>query len=335
MRRRFFVAGLLLAAAMRRARAQRTARVYRIAFVDPVTPAAELNETSARDDPLLPSFFRELRRLGYVEGHNLLIEPFSGEGHVDHFADLARDVVRRHPDLIFTPSSRLALKFKESTTTIPIVGIMFDPVGLGIVPNLARPGGNITGVTVDAGVEIMSKRLEFLKEVSPAISKVGVLCSRVSFENTVLGTALREACKTAGVLLMWPIDGPLNDAEYRRTFSLMAQESTNGLIVLEQNENFTYRRLIIELAEKGRLPAIYPTTMFSELGGLMAYGLDIADLGPRLAGVIDRILKGTHPGEIPIYQPTKFELSINLKTAKSLGIEIPPSLLALANTVIE
>jgi ABC-type uncharacterized transport system substrate-binding protein len=108
--------------------------------------------------------------------------------HVDHFADLTRHVVRRHPDLIFTPGSRLALKFKESTTTIPTVGIMVDPVGVGIVPNLARPGGNITGVTVDAGVETMSKRLEFLKEVSPAISKVGVLCSRVSFENSVLGT---------------------------------------------------------------------------------------------------------------------------------------------------
>jgi putative tryptophan/tyrosine transport system substrate-binding protein len=159
-------------------------------------------------------------------------------------------VVRRHPDLIFTPGSRLALKFKESTTTIPTVGIMVDPVGVDIVPNLARPGGNITEDTVDAGVETMSKRLEFLKEVSPAISKVGVLCSRVSFENSVLGTALREAAKTAGVLLIWPIDGPLNDAEYRRAFSLMAQGSTNGLIVLEQNESLTYRRLIIELAER-------------------------------------------------------------------------------------
>jgi putative tryptophan/tyrosine transport system substrate-binding protein len=114
--------------------------VYRIALVDPVTPAAELNETSAADDPLLPSFFGELRRLGYVEGRNLLIEPFSGEGHVDHFADLARDVVRRHPDLIFTPSSRLAFKFKESTTTIPIVGVMVDAVGLGIVPTLLGQG---------------------------------------------------------------------------------------------------------------------------------------------------------------------------------------------------
>jgi putative ABC transport system substrate-binding protein len=203
----------------------------------------------------------------------------------------------------------LTLKFKESTTTIPIVGILGDPVRVGIVPSLARPGGNIAGVTVDPGVAIFSKRLEFLKEVNPAISKVGILTSRLPFEK-FLGTTLRDAVKTTGGQLMWPIDGPLNEAEYRRAFSAMVRENANGIIVTEQNENWTYRRLIVELAS-----AIYPYHICAELGGLMSYGMNIADLGSRVAGVIDRILRGAHPGEIPIYQPTKLELSINLKAA--------------------
>ena len=333
MRRRDFVAGLLLATTMRRARAQPRSRVYRIAFVDPATPAAELNEASGQVFP--PTLFEELRRLGYIEGRNLIIERFSGEGRVDHFAELARDVVRRQPDLIFTPSSRLTLKFKESTTTIPIVGILGDPVGLGIVLSLARPGGNITGVTIDAGVEIFSKRLEFLKELDPAVSKVGILASRLPFESTVLGGAIREAANTARVLLMWPIDGPLNEAEYRGAFNAMARDGANGLIVVDQNENWTYRQLIVDLAQKSRLSTIYPFPICAKLGGLVAYGMNTADLGPRVAGVIDRILKGAHPGEIPIYQPTRFELVINLKTAKLLGLAVTPALLAAADEVIE
>jgi putative tryptophan/tyrosine transport system substrate-binding protein len=193
-----------------------------------------------------------------VEGRNLVIDRFSGEGQVDPFTELAREVVRHNPDLIFTPSSRLTLKFKESTTTIPIVGILGDPVGSGIVPSLARPGGNITGVSIDAGVEIFGKQLDLLKELNPAISKVGILASRLPFERSVLGTALREAANTARVLLSWPIVGPLNQAEYPRAFSVMARESANGLIVIGQNENWTYRRLIVELAEKSRLSAIDP-----------------------------------------------------------------------------
>jgi putative tryptophan/tyrosine transport system substrate-binding protein len=333
VRRRHFIGGMALAAATRAARAQQTARVHRIAIVDPANSVVDLTETGGI--PAIRALFEQLRWLGYVEGQNFLVERYSGEGRTEHFAELARDVVRRNPELILATSSRLVLDCKAATTTIPIVGMMADPVFWGIVPSLARPGGNITGVTTDAGPEMYGKRLELLKEVIPRVSRVGFLASERVWEAGY-GAAMLAAASKAGASLINPrLDAPFGEADLRRAFATMSQEGADALVVSDQSENFTYRRLIIALADEGRLPAIYPYNVFVHDGGLMAYALDLSDMGRRAAAQIDQILKGTKPAEIPVYQPTKFELVINLKTAKTLGLTIPPSLLAQADEVIE
>jgi putative tryptophan/tyrosine transport system substrate-binding protein len=205
---------------------------------------------------------------------------------------------------------------------------------MGIVPSLARPGGNITGVSVDAGPEIVGKRLELLREAVPRISKIGLLGSRTVWENTPYGAAALEAAERLNIGLMRPSDGPLVEAEYRRAFAALPHD-VDALIVSEQNENFAHRKLIVDLAEKARLPAIYPARLFTEVGGLVSYGIDFAEMLRHSADTIDHILEGSNPGEIPIYQPTKFELVINLKTAHTVGLTVPSTLLARADEVIE
>jgi putative ABC transport system substrate-binding protein len=331
--RRQIVAGLLLAVTIVGAQsAERAVRVHRLAVVDPVIPAAQLTKAAG---PSYSGFFEELHRLGYIEGQNILIERFSGEGRADHYPEVVRDVIDRDPDVIFANSTRLVLEFKVLTSTIPIVTVTPDPVRLGIVASLARPGANITGVAVDAGAELFGKRLELLKQAVPNLSKVGILASRPVWEKTPVGTAMQNAAQVVGIAYMWPSDGPLQEAEYRRAFEAMTQEGVNGVIVLEQNENWTFRQLIIDLAEKARLPTIWPATEGVEIGGFMSYGIDWQDIGRRIAGATDQILKGKNPNDIPIQQPTAFHLSINLKTAKTLGIGIPSSVLIQADKVIE
>jgi putative ABC transport system substrate-binding protein len=330
MRRREFIGGLIGTAVSwpLAASAQQPAKVYRIAIIHPSLPVKEMNETS--NVLFFKGLFGELRRLGYIEGQNLIVERYSGEGKTAHYAELASEVVRQQPDVILTNASRMVRNFKAATTTIPTVGIMADPVVYGLVDSLARPGGNITGVTTDAGLEILSKRLALLRELIPAASRVGFL---VTLSQDPL---MREAARQAGISLIEPpLEGTVDEAEYRRVFKLMTEERAEALIVSDQAELGTYTRLIIELAEKSHLPALSPYRSFAEQGGLIAYGIDTVDLWRRAAGYIARILKGAKPGELLIDQATKFELIINLKTAKTLGITVPQVLLAGADEVIE
>jgi putative ABC transport system substrate-binding protein len=225
--------------------------------------------------------------------------------------------------------------FKAATATIPIVGIMADPVAFGLVTSFARPGGNVTGVSVDAGVEIWGKRLQILREAIPTASRVGYLASRGVWENPD-GAAVQEAAKRAGISLVGPLlEGAIEEGEYRRVFEAMMQERVDALVVSDQAEHYTNRRLIVELAERTGLPALYPYREHVELGGLMAYTFDLVDLWRRSAGYIDQILKGAKPGEIPVYQATKFELVINMKAANAIGLTIPPALVLRADEVIE
>jgi len=323
MRRRELV-GLLLMAAMPRAQAQQIGKLYRVAFVHPSYPG-----------PWYQAFFAELHRLGYIEGQNLIVERYSGEGQTERYAELAREVVRLKPDLIFVVTTYLALHFKAATTTIPVVAITVDPVTFGLVTSLARRDSNITGVTIDGGVEIWGKRLQYLREAIPTISRVGLLAARSVWESGYVAAA-REITQQAGLALLGPpLDGVIQEAEYRRIFAVMAEARVDALIVFEAPENWTYRQLIVELAEAGRLPAIYSYREHTELGGLMAYVANLADLCRRAANQVDQILRGSKPGEIPFEQATKFDLILNLKAAKALGIEISPSLLARADEVIE
>ena len=333
MRRREFIAGLMFAAAMGRVQAQQTGKVYRIAFAHPTAPVTDLTQTS-RGSFVTPAILEELTRLGYIEGRNLVIERYSGEGRAANFPDLARQIVSRNPDLIIAIASVFVLDVKAATNTIPIVGLFADPIGWGIVPNLARPGGNITGVSDDVGGDQWAKRLQLLKEAVPQISRLGFLTPRNAWER--LSPVIREAALRNSVSIVGPpLERPTDEQQYHRVFAALAQEGADGLLVSDEAENTTYRELIVELAAKGRLPTIYPFRQYVEAGGLMSYGVDLSDLGHRIAQLVDQILKGAKPGEIPIFQPTHFELVINLKTAKTLGIELPPLLVARADNVIE
>jgi putative ABC transport system substrate-binding protein len=332
MRRREFIAGLMIAATMERARAQQTGKVYRIAFAHPTAPVTDLTQTS-RGSLVTPAILEGLTRLGYVEGRNLVIARYSGEGRAAHYPDLARQIVGQNPDLIIT-TYRFVLDLKAATSTIPIVAVFADPIQLGIVPSLARPGGNITGVTVDVGVDQWFKRIQLLKEAVPQISRLGFL--HTGYLRERLGARMHEIeLKNSVSIVGPPLERPTDEQEYHRVFSALTQEGADGLVVSDEAENVTYRRLIVELAEKGRLPTIYPFRQFVEAGGLMSYGIDLSDVGHRVADIVDKILKGAKPGEIPIFQPTQLELSINLKAAKTLGIELPPLLVARADNVIE
>ena len=333
MRRREFIAGLTFAAVTGRAQAQQTGKVYRIAFAHPTAPVTDLTQTS-RGSLVTPAILEGLTRLGYVEGRNLLIERYSGEGGAAHNPDLARQIVSRNPDLIIAFNSQFVLDVKAATSTIPIVGIFAQPIEYGIVPSLARPGGNITGVSVDVGGDQWAKRVQLLKEAVPQITRLGVLEPRIvreQFSAEERDLALKNSVSIVGP----PLERPTDEEEYRRVFAALAQEGAEGLFVADEPENVTHRTLIIELAEKGRLPTIYHFRQFVEVGGLMSYGIDLSEVGHRVADLADKILKGAKPADIPIFQPTHFELSINLKTAKTLGIELPPFLVARADNVIE
>jgi putative ABC transport system substrate-binding protein len=320
------LAGLLAA------RAQQPRKAHRVAIVAASDPVAELTEGGG--NPHYDAFLGELRRLGYVEGQNLVIERYSGEGRTEHFAELASEVVSRNPDLIFATTSLLVRHLKEATATIPIIGFTADPVAYGIVTDLARPGGNVTGISADAGVEIWSKRLEFLRVAVPKASRVGFLTYRLSWEGAQ-GNVLREAARAAGIELLGPpLDDPVQPPEVERVMTLMAQHA-QALIVGDTSINFSYRKLIVDLAKANRLPAIYPYREYVRLGGLMGYAIDSAELLRHAANQVARVLRGEKPGEIPYYQASTFELIVNLNTAKALGIDLRSSFLARADEVIE
>ena len=270
--------------------------------------------------------------MGYVEGQNLLIERYSGEGRAT--PDLARNVVSRNPDVIIAIGNGVVLDFKAATTTIPIVGAFAFPIEAGIVPSLARPGGNITGAAVDVGKEQWSKRIQLLRQVVPQATRLAYLETRALREK--FGALVKEGEVIEGITWVGPpLNHPLNEAEYRRVFAALTQVGAEGIVVSDEEEHWVKRKLIVELAAKSGLPAIYPFRVFVQAGGLTSYGIDIPDFGRRVAIMADQILKGTKPSDIPVFQPTKFELVINLKAAKALGLTVPATLLVAADEVIE
>nr|WP_283815989.1 ABC transporter substrate-binding protein [Bradyrhizobium sp. AUGA SZCCT0222] len=221
---------------------------------------------------------------------------------------------------------------KQATSTIPIVAMTSDPVNFGIAASIARPGGNITGVTVDAGLELWGKRLQLFRELVPTISKLGIMAVRTSPE----GAAMQGVAEKAGITVVGPsmVDSGSDD-EYRNVFATMSQAGVDALFVDGSPVHITKRQLIGELAANHRIPAIYPFRSFVDAGGLMAYGIDLVEIFRQAAHVIDRILKGAKPADIPFYQPTKFELVINRTAAKNIGLAVSEQLLARADEVIE
>src|SRR5258707_1041157 len=247
MKRREFVAALGGAVAWPlAARAQQSSRMKRIAMVSPATKIGDMGVNGNRFYRMI---FEELSRLGYDEGRNLVVERYSGEGRTEHYADLARDVVNTHPDLIFSQTTRLALNLKAATTTIPMVTTTADPIAGGLVSSLARPGGNITGVSVDAGIDVLGKRLALLLEATSKLSNVRFLVSQLSWERAP-GAAVREASRRLGISLKGETMSSFNEQEYQRAFNSMEHERLDGILGAHEGENFKYRRVLGGLAWK-------------------------------------------------------------------------------------
>ena len=331
MRRRDFTAGLLLAPVVQTVRAQERAKERRIAIVRPVGSVALISETGFS---FYQAFFEELRRLGDVEGQNLIVERYSGEGRPGGFADLAREVVNRNPDVIVVSSDAIAQAAHAANGTIPIVWITgADPTRAGLVTSLARPGGAVTGVTVGEGNEMDGKRLQILKEALPSASRVGYLDLRAYWESDT--QCLREPSRQLRISLIGILLQQSTPTEVQRVFAEVVQDRPDAIMVHCRAELNAHHQLIVQLVNRNRLPAMYCWRDYVEVGGLMAYGGDLSEVGRRTADDVHEILHGTKPGDIPIYQPTKYELVINLKTAKELGLTLPPALLATADEVIE
>jgi ABC-type uncharacterized transport system substrate-binding protein len=314
------------------ARAQQPTTQRRIAIFHPAIPTTLLTETGGGS--AWRAFFAELRRLGYLEGQNLIIERYSAEGHHERYAGLAREIVARNPDVIVTGTNPVVTAFMAATSTIPVVAFMLDPLKAGLVTSLARPGGNLTGITLDAGIEIWGKRLQMLKEAIPSMAKVAFLGMREGWEGSS-GQVLQEVGGRLGISLDFMLPQQGTPSEIGRVFAVMQQQRPDAVLVSGEGDLYARRKLIAELAEKNRLPAMCPYRDYVEAGGLMAYAVDLAELLRRMADDVHQILKGAKPGDIPIYQATKFELLINLKTAKELGLTLPPALLTLAAEIIE
>jgi ABC-type uncharacterized transport system substrate-binding protein len=303
--------------------AQQAAKVPRIGFLFAGPPSALQDRVEA--------FRQGMRERGYVEGKNILVEYRYGDGKLDRLPALASELVQLKVSVIVTGGSQATLPAKAATSTIPIVMAQDnDPVGSGFVASLARPGGNITGLS-NLTAELAGKQLEFLKEIMPKLSRLAVLrdLTEPGDPKAVKGT--ESAAKAFRVQLQYmEIQGP---TEIDTTFRAGGKRA-DALLVLPSAIFNSHRKQIVDLATKSRLPAMYYRAQFVEDGGLMTYGVDILDLYRRAAVFVDKILKGAKPSDLPIEQPTKFELVINLKAAKQIGFTIPPNVLARADRVI-
>jgi len=310
------------------ARAQPAARVYRIGYL----ASAQAATVSAPPDALMVAFIGRLQELGYAQGRNLVVERRTAEGDNDRYRALAAELVRLKVDLIIAPGTASALAAKEATSTIPIVIVVAgDPVGTGLAASLARPGGNVTGMTSSGG-EVTVKQLELITEILPGISRVAVLFNGT---NVLHGTLLKELGAVARPLRIGlrPVD-VRTPQDLEASFASIAREKTEALIPLDDPLAFQERRRIAEFALRERLPTASFQRFFTEAGTLFSYGPSFRDLFLRAASFADRIFKGARPADLPIEQPNKFELVINLKTASALGLKIPPVVVQRADELI-
>jgi putative ABC transport system substrate-binding protein len=319
--RRTFVgslAGSLLAAPFA-AEAQSAGNVWRIGLV---------SVAYLRDEDV---FFQRLRELGYVEGQNLVVERRYSEGRAERFPEFAGELVRLKADIIIVTTTPAALAVKSATSIVPVVfPTAIDPVGTGVVPSLARPAGNITGSTTQAP-EIVAKRLQLLKEAIPHLSRVAVLWNAANPANAGQWREVQGAARALGLTLQSrEVRGP---RDFERAFAAMARERPDALLFIVDGLTIQHGEEIVDFVTKHRIPSMLDRAY--KAGGLMSYGADEAELWRRAALLVDRILKGAKPADLPIEQPTKFELVINLKTAKALGLSIPQSLLRRADEVIQ
>ena len=328
MNRRSFIgtlAGGLLAAPLV-AEAQPAGKIYRIGYLSAGAPTS---------NPLVIAAFQQgLRDLGWVEGQNIDIEYRWAAGRFDRLPDLAADLVHLKVDVIIAAPTPAALAAKNATGTVPIVAVsLTHPVELGLVGSLARPGGNVTGLSYSVGADIFGKDLELLKEVVPRVRRVAVLSNPDSPAQPLTVRNVKDAARSLGLQLqLLEARGPEG---FDGAFAAMAREHVGALLVVQDPAFIPHRPRLVDLAAKNRLPSIFTQREDAEAGGLMSYGPSLSDLYRRAGTYVDKILKGANPGDLPVEQPTKFELVINLKTAQALGLTVPQSILARAGEVIE
>jgi putative ABC transport system substrate-binding protein len=325
MRRREFITLLGGAAAAwpLGARAQQASKVYRLGIL---TIARDLPRTWA-------GLFHGLRDHGYVEGQNLIIELRYSEGQTERWPEAAAELVGLRVDVIVVSTTPAALAAKKATSTIPIIfPTAFDPVGAGLATSLSRPGGNVTGLGLFVP-EVSAKGLTLLKEALPSLTRVAVLWNAANPANALVWRDVEATARAAG-LVLYP-QQVREPKDFEAAFIAITQERPEGLLVLVDALLNQYRNQIVDFTAREHFPAVFQFREFAELGGLMSYGPNLPDMFYRAADYVDRILKGAKPADLPIEQPTKFELVINLKTARALGLEIPPTLLARADEVIE
>jgi putative ABC transport system substrate-binding protein len=327
--RRTFLAGTgaVFLAAPLAVEAQQPGNSYRIGYLGTSPPSTPYSLRNVE------AFRQGLGELGWVEGKNIVIEWRYSAGRGERFPDLAAELVRLKVNVIVAAAAPATHASKQATTTIPIVGIaLSDPVGQGLVASLARPGGNVTGLAT-LFPELAAKRLKLLKETLPGVSRVAVLWNAANPGNVLQIGETKVAAQTLGLRLQSvEVRGP---EDFQGAFAAMTRGRPEALVSLADPLIFTYQTQIVDFAAKSRLPAMHPFRESVEAGGLMAYSVNLPDMYRRAATYVDKILKGAKPGDLPVEQPTTFELVINLKTAKALGLTIPPSLLGRADEVIQ
>ena len=326
MKRREFITLLGGAAAMWPfdALAQQTSKVWRVGMLD---------TTSATLNPNVDAFRRELRQLGYVEGQNLIIEYRSGEGRIERFPELAVELVRLKVDVVVTRGTPAALAAKNASATIPIVmAAIGEPVETGMVVSLAQPGGNVTGLSAFVN-ELTAKRIEIMREIVPKISRMAMIDNMGNTSVPPQWDEMKRATLALGIQpQLYDVRKPEGIGP---AFDAAIAQHADALTVGNDSVFIAGRLRVVELAAKHRLPAIYATREFVDAGGLLSYGAHYPDLYRRAANYVDKIFKGAKPGDLPVEQPTKLELVINLKTATALDLAIPKSLLTAADEVIE
>ena len=308
------------------AEAQPAERVYRIAYLG--------NSSAALEAELVSAFRDGLRDLNYVESRNVVIHYRWAEGHYDRFPALVAEAVQLKVDVIVTAGTPAVLAAKEGTRTIPIVvAAMGDPIAAGVIPSLARPGGNITG-SASLSPEIDGKRLELLKEFVPGVSRIAALWNPTNPNNAARIKQVEAAAKTLQLTLKSFLSGG-DRQDLDKAFEGIVAARSEALIMESDRALLAHRVRIVDFAKKRRLPALYPYREFVQVGGLASYAPSYPAMFRRAATYVDKIFKGAKPADLPVEQPTNFELVINLKTAKALGLTIPPSVLLRANQVIE
>ncbi len=327
-RRRFLsaVGALLLA---RDAYSQPPKKTYRIGVVLTTSPIAEMLGPEPAH-PKIRAFIRELRRLGYAEGDNLVIDRRSAEGKFERFGEILAELLRLKPDVLITLGGPMALAAKKLTNSVPILALVADPLGLGLVTSLARPGANITGVSLTPGPELSAKRLELLRDAVPALTKIAYLGQKTDWDSSH-GLAARRAAQALGITMIFAEAQP---KDYSGGLALLRSERPGAVFVGDQFPNWVNRHVIVETLNAMRLPNTHAYGESVEIGGLMSYA-NADDPWLRAAYYVDKILKGAKPGDLPIEQPTRFELVVNVKAAKAMGIVIPQSFLMRADRVIE